>query len=93
MGGTFLTVLGILAGMCTSAAVVPQIYKTIKSKKAEDVSPFMFITTITGNSLWIYYGFVKKDAAIIITNILSLGLNITMLVLNFRYKDKSKQAE
>lgn len=85
----FLTILGIVAGICTSAAVVPQIYKTFKTKKAEDVSPFMFITTITGNGLWIFYGFVKKDPAIISTNILSLTLNTTMLVLNIRYKSKS----
>jgi MtN3 and saliva related transmembrane protein len=90
MGGTFLTILGIVAGICTSAAVVPQIYKTFKTHKAEDVSPFMFITTITGNGLWIFYGFVKKDAAIISTNVLSLILNITMLVLNLRYKSKQE---
>jgi MtN3 and saliva related transmembrane protein len=92
MNSTFLTVLGVVAGLCTSAAVVPQLIKTIKVKKAEDVSPFMFIITLTGNALWIYYGVSKTDAAIISTNILSFVLNSIMLYLNLRYKGNSDKS-
>jgi MtN3 and saliva related transmembrane protein len=94
MDSTFLTILGVVAGICTSSAVVPQLIKTLKSKKAEDVSPVMFIITLTGNALWIYYGVSKKDAAIISTNILSFILNAIMLYLNLRYKsDDSKDGD
>lgn len=82
----FIDILGLVAGICTSSSLVPQLIKTIKTKKAGDVSLFMFLVMLTGNSLWIYYGIHKSDIAIISTNILALGLNITMLILKFKYK-------
>lgn len=82
----FIEVLGLVAGMCTSAASVPQIVTTIKNKKAQDVSPFMFIILLTGNALWVYYGFDKSDLPIIATNILAVALDITMLILKSKYQ-------
>lgn len=84
----FIDLLGLVAGICTSSSLVPQIFTTLKKKKAGDVSVFMFIVMLTGNALWIYYGTDKSDIAIISTNILALSLNIIMLFLKFRYKEK-----
>ncbi|WP_298734247.1 SemiSWEET transporter [uncultured Chitinophaga sp.] len=82
----FIGILGLVAGICTSSSLIPQLIKTIKRRKADDVSVFMFIVMMTGNSLWIYYGFEKSDLPIIATNIFSLSLNIVMLVLKFKYR-------
>ncbi len=84
----FISVLGLVAGLCTSSATIPQLVKTIKTKKTQDISIFMFVVMLSGNALWIYYGIAKKDVAIISTNILSLALDIAMLVCHFKYKDK-----
>jgi MtN3 and saliva related transmembrane protein len=83
----FIDIVGIVAGLCTSAALFPQIIKTVKTKKTADVSIGMFIILCVGNSLWVYYGADKEEVAIISTNILSLVLNITMLALKMKYKD------
>lgn len=83
----FIEILGIVAGLCTSGALIPQVVTTIKKKKASDVSVFMFVVMLTGNGLWTYYGVDKSDAAIIGTNLLSFSLNVIMLVLKFRYRD------
>ena len=82
----FIDILGIVAGICTSSSIIPQIVTTLKKKKASEVSVFMFIVMMTGNVLWIYYGIDKSDIAIITTNIFAVSLNITMLVLKFRYR-------
>lgn len=84
----FIEILGITAGLCTSASLFPQIIKTIKTKKAGDESLGMFIVLLFGNSLWIYYGIHKEDVAIISTNILSLVLNIIILFLARKYKKR-----
>jgi MtN3 and saliva related transmembrane protein len=84
----FIEILGLVAGICTSSSIIPQLVKTIKEKKAEDVSVFMFIVMLTGNALWVYYGFDKSDFPIIATNFLALGLNIAMLFCKFKYKKK-----
>ena len=82
----FMEIVGIVAGLCTSSSIIPQLVKTVKTKKAGDVSLIMFIVLLTGNSLWVYYGIDKGDVPIIATNILSILINVAMLVCKFRYK-------
>lgn len=78
--------IGLVAGICTSSALVPQLVTTIKKKKAKEVSMAMFIVLLAGNALWVYYGFEKDDLPIISTNIFSIILNIVMLFLKYKYK-------
>ena len=79
-------VIGLSAGVLTSTSLVPQVVKTIKEKKAEDVSLLMLVVLGTGIALWIVYGVKKNDLPIIATNAFSLLVNITMVVLGIRYK-------
>lgn len=81
-------ILGLAAGVFTTAAVVPQIWKAWKSKEVEDVSPGMFFVLITGLALWVSYGVIKKDLPIIATNGVAFLLNCFMLFLIFRYREK-----
>ena len=78
--------IGIAAGVCTSAASIPQIVTTIKKKKASDVSPFMFFILFVGNALWVWYGVMKSDVPVMATNIVSVILDAVMLILRFRYQ-------
>lgn len=83
-------VLGLIAGICTTAAVIPQIKKAWDTKKVKDVSPGMFIVLIFGVFLWVIYGITQKDIPIIATNGVSLGLNGLMLYLMLRYREKEQ---
>lgn len=80
-------IIGLVAGIFTSSALVPQLVTTIKKKKAQDMSFLLFVIMLTGNALWSYYGFKKDDFPIISTNIFSILLNSTMIILKYRYKD------
>ncbi|HWI91104.1 MAG TPA: SemiSWEET transporter [Flavisolibacter sp.] len=81
-------VIGIAAGICTSTSLIPQVVKTIKKKKAEDVSLGMLLVLATGIILWIVYGIKKNDIPIIATNAFSLLVNIAMVILGVKYKNK-----
>ena len=81
-------VIGLAAGVCTASSLIPQVVKTIKEKKAEDVSLWMLIVLGTGIILWIIYGIKKGDLPIIATNAFSLLVNITMVILGIKYKEK-----
>jgi MtN3 and saliva related transmembrane protein len=87
MNETLIKILGLVAGACTSLAILPQVITTFKTKKASDVSFFMFIVMLTGNILWVVYGFFKSDVAIIVTNFITIVLNITMLIFKVKYKN------
>jgi MtN3 and saliva related transmembrane protein len=89
----FIEGVGLLAGICTSSAVIPQLVTTVKKKKASEVSTLMFIVLLTGNALWVYYGIDKKDIPIIATNIFTICLNIAMLFLKYKYKDNNGEED
>lgn len=78
-------ILGLVAGLCTTVAVVPQLIKAWRTKKVNDISPGMFFVLVTGLGLWIIYGIIKNDFPIIATNGTALLLNGIMLWMLFRY--------
>ena len=46
-------ILGLVAGICTTVSVLPQIRKAWKTKEVEDVSPGMFGILMLGVFLWV----------------------------------------
>jgi MtN3 and saliva related transmembrane protein len=84
----FLTpkVIGLTAGFLTATSLFPQLIKIIKEKKADDISVPMLLILMSGLSLWIYYGILKDDLPLILTNCFSLVLNILIIIVKFRYK-------
>lgn len=78
-------IIGLVAGILTSTSMIPQLVKTIKEKNAENISPFMIIILILGTGTWSYYGFLKDDLPIIITNLFSCSVNSFMLFLKVKY--------
>lgn len=81
-------VIGIGAAVLTAASMLPQLIKIIREKKSEGISIFMVAVLISGLSLWIWYGWIKKDYPIIFTNIFSLIVNILLIIFGIRYKIK-----
>ena len=82
-------IIGLSAGILTASSLIPQVVKTLKEKKAEDVSLVMLLVLLSGLILWIVYGFKKDDLPIIATNCFSFLVNITMVFLRIKYRDKS----
>lgn len=81
-------VIGLFAGICTASSLLPQLIKTIKEKKADEISKLMLFVLMIGVATWVVYGFMRKDFPIIATNIFSLLLNIVMVILRFKYSRK-----
>jgi MtN3 and saliva related transmembrane protein len=80
-------IVGIAAGVLTGTSMLPQLIKMFQEKKASQVSVFMLLILISGLSLWVWYGFLKKDWPIIVTNLFSLAVNIIMVFLRYKYRN------
>ncbi|MBC7424338.1 MAG: SemiSWEET transporter [Ferruginibacter sp.] len=80
------TIIGFVAGLLTAISMLPQLVKTLKEKKAADITPWMLGVLITGVVLWMVYGLIKKDWPIIITNAISIFLNVWMFILRRMYR-------
>ena len=85
-GNDLILFIGIAAGVLTAASMVAQVFKTLKTKKAEQVSPLMLVILICGVALWFFYGVLKNDIPIMLTNGFSVVVNLLMLFLRWRYK-------
>ena len=81
-----ITILGLVAGSITTGSAVPQVVKTLRSKETKCLSLWMYLILGTGILLWLTYGFLTKNAVIIIPNLISLCLTSTMLCLKIKYK-------
>lgn len=78
--------LGLLAGGLTTASLIPQVTKIWKTKSVKDVSLKMFVAFCVGVGLWLAYGIIKGEAAIIITNAVTLLLGATILMMKLKYE-------
>jgi MtN3 and saliva related transmembrane protein len=83
--------IGIAAGICTSISLFPQLLKIIKNKKSDDISIYYLSILLAGLALWTWYGVRRDDLPVIATNCLSLLLNILMIILGLRYKNREKK--
>ncbi len=76
---------GYLAAILTTAAFLPQLIKTLKTKKANDVSLVTLIMFICGVGFWILYGYAISSLPILIANIITFLLNFFILISKIYY--------
>jgi len=80
------TILGLLAGACTTIAFFPQLIKTWKSKSTKDVSLHMYIVFCIGIVLWLLYGLMIHSTPVIIANAVTLVIASMILLMKIRYR-------
>lgn len=78
--------LGAVAGVLTTAAFVPQVLKTWKSRSAGDVSFAMFFIFSIGVLLWLVYGILIGATPIVVANAITLVLAVAILAMKIRFK-------
>ncbi len=84
------TIIGVAASACTAASLIPQLTKVLKEKKAENVSLVMLVVLFIGLGLWVYYGLLKKDLIIILSNSFSFIINVLLAIFAIRYKQSNR---
>ena len=80
--------IGIIAGILTSMSLLPQLVKIIREKKAENISYGMLIVLVLGLSCWVWYGILREDLPIIVTNGFSVLVNSLVIFFTIKYKHR-----
>jgi MtN3 and saliva related transmembrane protein len=80
------TVIGFLAGTLTTVSFLPQVVKTFKSKRCDDLSWGMLLAFSSGVCLWFVYGVFLRSAPIMLANLVTLLLLAWLLVMKIRYR-------
>lgn len=86
-----MEVIGFVAAILTTAAFLPQVYKTWNTKDVSGLSlPMLFIFFI-GIVLWLVYGILKESPSMIFAN--SITAISAFLLLYFKIKYKKNKVE
>ena len=83
-------VIGIMAGILILSGWVPQIAKGYRTKKLDDVSPYLMILIFAGAVLWLIYGIALDDVYIMGVNIAAMVLTMIVLSMKLKYEKTRK---
>jgi MtN3 and saliva related transmembrane protein len=79
------TIIGLVAGIFTTLAVIPQVVKTLKTRHVRDLSIWQPLLLTIGVALWTIYGILIHDLPLIIANLTSLICNALLTGMKIHY--------
>jgi MtN3 and saliva related transmembrane protein len=77
--------LGLVAGVFTTFAIVPQIMRVYKLKSAREISTLFTSTLLTGVLIWMVYGILLGSTPLIVWNAVGAVLNGWLLFTKLKY--------
>jgi MtN3 and saliva related transmembrane protein len=77
-----------MAAVLTTAAFLPQVYKTWRTKDVSGLSLTMFLMFFTGIVLWLIYGFLIKSPPLILANGITVVSSFLLLYFIIKYGKK-----
>ena len=84
--------IGFVAAFLTTASFIPQVIHTLKTKDTSGVSLLMYSMFVVGVFLWLVYGILIKNNAIIASNIITLILSGMVLAMKIKASFKLYQS-
>lgn len=81
----------MIAAFLTTAAFVPQVIRTVKTKSTRDLSLGMFTMIFTGTVLWLVYGFMINELPIILANSITVCLSFVIFFFKLRETIRDKR--
>lgn len=86
----FIPYFGYLAAILTTLSFLPQAIKTVKEKNTEGISLIMYSMFTAGVLFWLMYGLFINDLPIIVANMVTLILAVSILYLKVKYSTDAK---
>jgi MtN3 and saliva related transmembrane protein len=86
MALTAVDLLGFIAGTLTTAAFVPQVVKSWRTRDLSGVSLRMYSLFTLGVALWLAYGIAVASRPVIVCNAITLVLAGVVLALKLRHR-------
>ena len=86
-----INAIGYLAGFLAMITFLPQVIKTLGSKKADDISMVMLLLTLATNILYITYGLLLKLYPVIIMLGIMSCIVFLQILLTLKYSDVTRK--
>jgi MtN3 and saliva related transmembrane protein len=78
--------IGYSAAALTTIAFIPQVLHTWRMRSGRGVSLGMYTTFTSGVALWLIYGILLDAWPIIVANVITLSLALSILAMKIRYR-------
>jgi MtN3 and saliva related transmembrane protein len=82
------TLVGYVAATLTTAAFVPQVLHTWRTRSVDGISAGMYTVFTGGVVLWLVYGVLIREWPIIAANGLTLVMALSILLMKLRYRQR-----
>ncbi|MDO7844840.1 SemiSWEET transporter [Hymenobacter sp. M29] len=90
---TFISLLGLLAAFFTTAAYIPQAYKTITTRSTASLSLPTYLMLFVGTLLWVGYALSIHNLPVLIANGITAVLAGIILALKLLSKPEEAPAK
>ncbi|WP_333823860.1 SemiSWEET family sugar transporter [Pinisolibacter sp.] len=77
--------VGTVAALLTTLCWLPQTLRAVRARDTASLSLSTFAVFTAGISLWLVYGFLIGSWPVILANIFTLALNLTIVVQKLRH--------
>ncbi len=85
-----IEMIGLIAGLCTTAAFLPQVIKVWRYRSTKDISLMMYIIFCLGVALWFFYGVFVGSLAILLANAITFILAFFILLIKIKNLKKEE---
>lgn len=83
-----MEIIGFIAAILTTAAFLPQVYKTWKTKDVSSLSLTMLVMFIIGIVCWLIYGFLINSPSMIFANSITIVSATLLFYFKLKYHQK-----
>ena len=84
----YIEIIGLCAAVLTTAAFLPQVYKTWKTKDVSALSLPMLSMFFVGVLLWLVYGLLLSSPSLILANSITLVSVLLLFIFKIKYSKK-----
>jgi MtN3 and saliva related transmembrane protein len=89
---TLLTsILGYSAAVVGTSLMLPQIIKSLKTKRVEDISGIMLVIYFINCILWSIYGYLINSMPVLVCNLVALIISIAQIIIKVKYSKKKNR--
>jgi len=89
MEGLIVQVVGYAAAAVGTSLMVPQLVRSLRTKRMDDISIYMLLLYLVNGCLWTAYGWMIASYPVVVCNVIALFIAVWLIVLKIRYSSDS----
>ncbi len=83
-----IEVVGYFAAVLTTSSFVPQALQILRTRETKDISLAMYVAFSAGVALWVVYGLANRSWPLLLANVVTLALALSILFMKLRYQSR-----